>query len=75
MSSELLFADDVGLFFSTGSVGIFVDVDGLVALRLNAEVHAVTEVNEQPCKTTKRIVMVRQLDSVKVICFSRKTKK
>lgn len=75
MSSELLFADDVGLFFSTGSVGIVVDVDGLVALRLNAEVHAVTEVNEQPCKTTKRIVMVRQLDSVKVICFSRKTKK
>lgn len=75
MSSEFFFADDVGQFFSTGSVGIFVDMDGLVALPLNAEVDAVTEVNEQPCKTMKMIVMVWQLDSVKVICFSRKTKK
>lgn len=41
LSSEFFFADDVGLFLSTGSVAVFVDVDDLAALPLNAEVHAV----------------------------------
>lgn len=55
-SSKFFFADDVRLFFSTGGVGIF--VAALVPLLLDAEVHAVEEINEQACKTTKRFATV-----------------